>query len=171
MPTDKKLKILLLVDCLPNSDDPDPYFHSRNIFVAKQLEAQAGKSDIIFPFLVADIPLPVKALYKLRGIVQHFPALKQGDIGGVEFLPVKYKHVPRRITENKYEAISSFIDKSGYNFDLIHCHSVFDLGVVGLRLRDMLGIPFVQTVYGTDLNWLLVWVDSGRMKQSLLQRG
>ena len=163
MPTEKKLKILLLVDCLPNSADPDPYFHSRNIFVARQLEAQSEKADIIYPMPVAAIPLPVKAYFSLRGIKQHFPVQQQGNIGRVDCQPIKYSHIPRQITENKYKAIAAFVDSSGHNFDLIHCHSVYDLGLVGLRLREKLGIPFVQTVYGTDLNWLFgvggLWAD------------
>ena len=163
MPDQNKLKILLLADCLPNSSDPDPYFHSRNIFVAKQLEAQVKHADIVYPMPVADIPLSAKAYYRLRRIKQHFPVPQQGKIAGVDFEPVKYRHVPRLITENKYRAISEFIDKSGHDFDLIHCHSVYDLGIIGLKLRDKLGIPFVQTVYGTDLNWLFgvggLWAD------------
>ncbi len=154
MSGENPLNILLLVDSLPDEAGPDPYFRSKNIFVQKQVTAVAARNRVDYPLLVPRLQKVVKGLYALRGLRLHFPRAREGVIKDIRFSSVRYCYLPRYYSKSKYRALRKHLKKQGEKYDLIHCHTVYDLGLVGLELKEELGLPLLVTVYGTDVNWL-----------------
>ena len=112
----------------------------------------AGTHQVDWPLLVPRFPGLVKLFYRLRGKELHFPDPVNNKTGKINPSPVKYNFLPRIYPAQKTRALLKRL--KGSDCDLIHCHTVFDLGLAGLELRETYGWPLVVTVYGTDINWL-----------------
>jgi len=147
-------RILLLVDSLPNPVDPDPHYRHINLFVFRPMSLLAGAHRVDWPLLVPRFPGLVKLFYRLRGRELHFPGPVNDKIGKINSFTVKYNFLPRIYPAQKTRALLERLRQKGPDYDLIHCHTVFDLGLAGLALRKAFGLPLVVTVYGTDVNWL-----------------
>jgi len=145
-------RILLLVDSLPNPVDSDPLYRHANLFVFRPMSLMAGTHQLDWPLLVPRFPGLVKLFYRLRGKELHFPDPVNNKTGKINPFPVKYNFLPRIYPAQKTRALLKRL--KGSDYDLIHCHTVFDLGLAGLELRETFGWPLVVTVYGTDINWL-----------------
>jgi glycosyltransferase involved in cell wall biosynthesis len=150
----QNLNVLLLVDFLPDPAHPDPWLKNKNIFVHRQVLKVAGGSPMACPVLIPFLPGLVQAFYRTRGLSVKFPKPRSGNDGGITFHTVRYNHLPRKYIQSKTSALLNFVHKSEQEFDLIHCHTLFDLGVCALELKKQLKIPLVVTAYGTDINWL-----------------
>ncbi|MBW1696452.1 MAG: glycosyltransferase [Deltaproteobacteria bacterium] len=146
-------RILLLVDSLTNPRDPVPK-PRHNLFVYRPMSLLAGKHRVDWPLLAPRFPGLVKLFYRLRGRKLHFPGPVNGKIGKINPFTVKYNFLPRIYPAQKTRALLKKIRQREPDYDLIHCHTVFDLGLAGLELRKAFGWPLVVTVYGTDVNWL-----------------
>ncbi len=147
-----RLNVLLLVDSLPNPADPDSFFRQKNSFVFNAMNRLAARHNLVHPLLVPFLSRAVTGLYGLRGLALRFPAPRQGEAGQIRVQTVRYPFVPRFYPGLKSLALSRAL--SPREFDLVHCHSVYDLGLSGLALKRKYGLPLVVTVYGTDINWL-----------------
>jgi glycosyltransferase involved in cell wall biosynthesis len=75
-------------------------------------------------------------------------------MGEINTFKVSYNFLPRICPAQKTRALLKTLRRQRPDYDLIHCHTVFDLGLAGLELRKAFGLPLVVTVYGTDVNWL-----------------
>ena len=148
-----RLEILLLVDFL--TDPLGQATHSRhNLFVSRPMSLLAEKHRVDWPLLVPRFPGFLKLLYSLRGRELDFPRPVKDKIGRINPFTVKYNFLPRIYPAQKTRALLKKLRQREPGYDLIHCHTVFDLGLAGLELRKALGWPLVVTVYGTDVNWL-----------------
>jgi len=155
MPLEKELRILLLVDSLPNPQDPDPQFRFRNVIVYDQMRLLARRHRVHHPMLIPYSPSLVRLFYRLRGLEIHFPAPRsQAELDGITCLTVRYLYLPRRYAQMKAGALVKELKRNNLEFDLVHCHTVYDLGLVGLELKKLYHWPLVVTVHGTDVNWL-----------------
>lgn len=151
----QSLNVLLLVDFLPDPAHPDPWLKNKNIFVYRQVLKVAGRNPMACPVLVPFLPGLVRAIYKARGLNVKFPRPRSGQDGGITYHTLRYNHLPKRYIQSKTTALLNFVRNSKEKFDLIHCHTLFDLGVCALELKQKLqNIPLVVTAYGTDINWL-----------------
>lgn len=153
-------RILMLVDFLPDQSHPDPWLQNRNIFVYRQALKVSERHPMDCPVLVPRLGALVRGLYGLAGRELKFPRPRSGSDRGISYHSIRYFHLPRYYTQRKTHALLRSNLLKHTEFDLIHCHTVYDLGLVGLELKQRLGIPLVQTVYGTDVNWL--FEDSSR---------
>jgi glycosyltransferase involved in cell wall biosynthesis len=151
---DKSLNILLLVDSLADPADPDPFFELKNIFIRQQVTAVSSLHRIFYPLLIPYLPAALKKIYSLRGTALHFPRARNGVLEGIDFRTLRYWYLPRYYPRTKYSALQRFLAQQSERYDLIHCHTVYDLGLAGLKLKEKTGLPLVLTLYGTDLNWL-----------------
>lgn len=149
----QKLNVLLLVDSLPNPEDPDPYFHFKNIFVSRPMLSLARKHRVAWPLFRPFAAGLTAGLNTLRGANVHFPVLFR-QAGQIQVSELRYVHLPRLYPALKSRTLNDFIHGQRQGFDLIHCHSAYDLGLAGLAARERFGLPLVVTVYGTDVNWL-----------------
>ena len=154
MTEENLLNILLLVDSLPDQADPDPFFRFKNIFIQQQVTAVAARHRVNYPLLVPRFTKLVKSLYSLRGTRLHFPRRREEILEGIRVRTVRYCYLPHYYTGTKYRALKRHLAQQDEKHDLIHCHTVYDLGLVGIKLKEELGLPLVVTVYGTDVNWL-----------------
>ncbi len=151
----QSLNVLLLVDFLPDPTHPDPWLKNKNIFVYRQVLKVAESNPMACPVLVPFLPGFLQYIYKLRGLTVKFPRPRSGQDGCITYHTVRYNHLPKRYIQSKTSALLKFIRNSEHKFDLIHCHTLFDLGVCALELKKKLqNIPLVVTAYGTDINWL-----------------
>ncbi len=150
----KSLQVLLLVDFLPDSRHPDPWLKNKNIFVYRQALKVAERHRLDCPVLVPFLPGFLRYIYKLRGLTIKNPRPRGGQDGGITYHTLRYNHLPRKYTQSKTAALLNFIRNSKEKFDLIHCHTLYDLGVCALELKKQQNIPLVVTAYGTDVNWL-----------------
>ena len=149
-----RFRILLLVDSLPNPLDQDPLYRHVNLFVFRPMSALARNHRVDWPLLVARFPGLVKLFYRWRGREIHFPGPVNDKIGKINSFTVKYNFLPRIYPAQKTRALLKTLRRRKPDYNLIHCHTVFDLGLAGLELRKAFGWPLVVTVYGTDVNWL-----------------
>lgn len=56
----------------------------------------------------------------------------------------------RQKIRSVYDRLQDSCDVSG--FDLIHAHTLYSDGAVALRVKDLLGVPYIVAVRSTDLN-------------------
>ncbi len=148
------LQVLLLVDFLPDSSHPDPWLKNKNIFVYRQVLKVSERNPMDCPVLIPRLPGLVQAFYMLRGLTVKFPKPRNEQDGGICYRTVRYNHLPKRYIRSKTAALLNWASVHGKKFDLIHCHTLYDLGVCALELKKQLKIPLVVTAYGTDINWL-----------------
>ncbi|MFC1614273.1 glycosyltransferase [Gemmatimonadota bacterium] len=161
---DKSLNILLLVDCLDDPADPDSFFKLKYSFIREQVTAVSSLHRIFFPLLIPYLPAALKKIYSFRGMALHFPRERNGILEGIDFRTLRYWYLPRYYPRTKYSALKRFLAQQSERYDLIHCHTVYDLGLAGLKLKEKSGLPLVVTIYGTDLNWL--FEEGGRSASS-----
>ncbi|MEA1996583.1 MAG: glycosyltransferase [Gemmatimonadota bacterium] len=156
MPGKNPLRILLLVESLPNLRDLDPLFRHKNIFVSQPMNVLAARGLLVdWPLLLPHFPWLVKLFYRMRGLEVHFQAPPEGGRAErIESTTIRYLYLPRLYTEKKTRALLKELAERAVSYDLVHCHTVFDLGVAAMELKRALGLPFVVSVYGTDINWL-----------------
>jgi teichuronic acid biosynthesis glycosyltransferase TuaC len=147
-------RILLLVDSLPNPLDQDPLYRHVNLFVFRPMSELAWDHRVDWPLLVPRFPGLVKLFYRWRGREIHFPDAVVDKMGGINNFKVSYNFLPRIYPVQKTRALLKTLRRRRLDYDLIHCHTVFDLGLAGLELRKVFGWPLVVTAYGTDVNWL-----------------
>ena len=159
------LRILLLVDYLPYARDPNPALRLKNVFIYRQVCQVARKHSVTYPVLIPRLRSLVKYFYALRGIRRLFPHPRRETSRGIDFTTVRYTFLPRCYPLMKTRALVRQLIKGREKFDLIHCHTVYDLGLVGLELKKKLDIPLIVTVYGTDVNWLFDSRDGPRADQ------
>ncbi|MCE5272510.1 glycosyltransferase [bacterium] len=147
-----RLNVLLLVDSLPNPADPDSFFWQKNSFVFNAMKRLAVRHNLLHPLFVPFCSRAVAGLYSLLGLTLHFPAPRRGEVDSIRVRTLRYPFVPRLYPSLKSLALRRALRPR--EFDLVHCHSVYDLGLTGLALKRKYGLPLVVTVYGTDVNWL-----------------
>jgi glycosyltransferase involved in cell wall biosynthesis len=159
------LNILLLVDSLPNPEDPEPLFRIKNVAVFQPMKLLSRTHRVEWPLLVPLFPVMVKFFYRLQGRQLKFPAPRRGLIEGIKVNTFRYPYLPHYYSQAKAWTLLKRLKKEKPCYDLIHCHSVFDLGLVGAELKKFLDLPLVITVYGTDINWLF---ESGERRADAL---
>ncbi|MFH1069029.1 MAG: glycosyltransferase family 4 protein, partial [Candidatus Glassbacteria bacterium] len=150
----RSFRILLLVDFLPDPQQADPRLRSRHITVLRQSSALARTHKLTWPILVPYLAGAVRACYRLRGAKAAFPRPRDGSFAEIACSTTRYLFIPRLATRFKTAALLARPDVRGGEFDMVHCHSVFDLGLAGLEIKKRAGLPLVVTVHGTDVNWL-----------------
>ncbi|MBN2289765.1 MAG: glycosyltransferase [Candidatus Glassbacteria bacterium] len=144
--------VLLLVDSLPAPHDPDPLYRIKNSFVYDIMKTVAGSHDVFHPLFVPFCPSIIKALYRMRGFELHFPSVRDELQQGIRTATVRYLFFPRQYIGNKAHALAGYLKKRGEEFRVIHCHTIYDLGQVGMELKRKLSLPLVVSVYGSDVN-------------------
>ena len=150
----RPLRILLLADSLPDPRSPDPQLRLKNIFVLRQARKLAQFHQVTHPVLVPRLAGAIRLAYRLRGRKLSFPSPRDETFEGIHCLTVRYTYLPRVYPSLKARALLRWLAARRDNYDLVHCHTVYDLGLAGLELKRRLGLPLVVTVYGTDVNWL-----------------
>lgn len=148
----ERLNVLLLVESLPNPADRDSIFWIKNSFVFDAMKRLALRHALEHPLFVPYCARLVAGFYRGRGMEIHFPSRRDGAVESILEKTVRYPFLPRLYPWIKYRALRRALDLS--RFDLIHCHTVYDLGLAGLRAARDSGKPLVVTVYGSDVNWL-----------------
>jgi len=148
------LQILVLVDFLPFAQDPEPRLRLKNIFIHHQVRHVARLHRLTYPVFVPFFSNFIKTPYKWCGLEQNFPHPREETDNGLVITTVRYPFLPRYYPRMKTRALFGWLARTQEKFDLIHCHTVYDLGLVGLELKEKLGLPLIVTVYGTDVNWL-----------------
>lgn len=152
------MNILLLVDSLPNPEDPEPLFRIKNVAVFQPMKLLSRTHRVEWPLFVPFFAAMVKFFYRLRGRQLKFPAPRRGLIEGIKVNTFRYLYLPRYYPRVKAWTLIRKLKKEKPGYDLIHCHTVYDMGLVGIELKKVLNLPLVITVHGTDINWLF---DSG----------
>jgi len=107
---------------------------------------------MVHPLFVPYCARLAASFYRRRGLEIHFPSGRDGAVESILEKTVRYPFLPRLYPWTKYRALRRALDLN--RFDLIHCHTVYDLGLAGLRAARDFRKPLVVTVYGSDVNWL-----------------
>ncbi len=148
------LRVLLLADSLPNPADPDPRYRFRNVFAYHPLRLLSERHRLEWPLLLPAAPGLLRLFCHLRGREPAFPAPLEGSLGGIAVHTLRYPHLPRLYPALKTRALVRHLERQGKDFDLVHCHSLYDLGLSALALKAKFGWPYLLSCYGSDVNWL-----------------
>jgi glycosyltransferase involved in cell wall biosynthesis len=139
---DRRLRILTFTTLFPNPEEP-----ARGIFVRNRLAAIAAHADVV-------VAAPVNAGRNPRVLRVPF---RRRDDAGFEVLHPRFAVLPRVLKSwdgtllyrETAARIRDAIDPGA--IDLIDAHYAYPDGAAAARLAEDLGVPFVLTVRGSDL--------------------
>jgi len=152
-----KINVIYITDLFPTENNP-----VRGIFIMKRLEAakKAGIKFVVFATEFKetwDLTLIRKIFRKPPRIIQQF--IKK-DIP-FQNIPVRFSLLDRIIvkTMKKKKTIARQAAKYisnvvGSSYSVIHAHGMYEIGagLIAMYLSELLNIPYIVTLHGSDVN-------------------
>lgn len=146
------MKILVISHMFPN-----PANSTNGIFVYHRVK-ELLKSGIELK-VVNPQPKCFPFLKNISRYKKYCSISKKYEFDNIEVLSPKYTYLPVKYFRNRIgflmsKAVSKYMDSlRTENFSLIHAHGAVDGGLVAMDLSKKLGIPYIVTAHGSDINY------------------